>query len=44
MSLEDYQALQEAAYLLRVPSNARRLLDSLAQAQSGDRQGHDLLR
>lgn len=44
MSLEDYQALQETAYLLRTPANARRLLDSLAQAQSGDRQGHDLLR
>ena len=44
MSLEDYQALQETAYLLRVPANARRLLESLAQAQSGDRQERELLR
>lgn len=43
MSLEDYQALQETAYLLRVPANARRLLESLAQAQSGDRQERELL-
>lgn len=44
MSLEDYQALQETAHLLRVPANARRLLESLAQAQSGQRQEHELLR
>lgn len=43
MSLEDYQALQETAHLLRVPANARRLLESLAQAQSGQRQEHELL-
>ena len=29
MSLEDYDALQETAYLLRSPANARRLLDSI---------------
>ncbi len=43
MSLEDYQALQETAHLLRVPANARRLLESLAQAQSGRQQEHELL-
>lgn len=43
MSLADYQALQETAHLLRVPANARRLLESLAQAQSGERQEHELL-
>ena len=43
MSLADYQALQETAHLLRVPANARRLLESLAQAQSGERQEHQLL-
>ncbi len=42
MSLADYQALQETAHLLRVPANARRLLESLAQAQSGQRQEHEL--
>ena len=42
MSLEDYQALQETAHLLRVPANARRLLESLAQAQSGGREEPEL--
>lgn len=42
MSLEDYQALQETAHLLRVPANARRLLESLAQAQSGRREEYEL--
>ena len=35
MSLEDYQALEETAYLLRSPKNARRLLESIAQLESG---------
>ena len=43
MSLAEYQALQETAHLLRVPANARRLLESLAQAQSGRREEHELL-
>jgi antitoxin YefM len=42
MSKADYDALQETAYLLRVPANARRLLESLAQAVGGDRQEHEL--
>lgn len=42
MSRADYDALQETAYLLRVPANARRLLESLAQAVGGDRQEHEL--
>ncbi|PLX89357.1 MAG: type II toxin-antitoxin system prevent-host-death family antitoxin [Desulfuromonas sp.] len=36
MSLEDFQALEETAYLLRSPNNARRLLESIAQLESGD--------
>jgi antitoxin YefM len=35
MSLEDYQALAETAYLLRSPKNARRLLESMAQLELG---------
>ena len=35
ISLEDYQALEETAYLLRSPKNARRLLDSIAEMASG---------
>lgn len=42
MSRVDYEALQETAYLLRAPANARRLLDSLAQARAGEREAHDL--
>lgn len=36
MSLEDYQALEETAYLLRSPRNAKRLLDAIAELESGD--------
>jgi antitoxin YefM len=43
MSRADYEALEETAYLLRSPANARRLLESLEQARSGERQQHDLL-
>ena len=35
MSLIEFEALQETAYLLRVPANARRLIESLTQARSG---------
>lgn len=42
MSLSDYEALQETAYLLRSPTNARRLLESLAQAQAGELEEHPL--
>jgi antitoxin YefM len=31
MSLEDYGSLEETAYLLRSPENARRLLESVAE-------------
>lgn len=35
LSLEDFQALQETAYLLRSPANARRLLAATAQLGAG---------
>lgn len=35
MSLDDYKALEETAYLLRNPRNARRLLASIAQLEQG---------
>lgn len=35
LSLEDYEALEETAYLLRSPKNARRLLESIAERQAG---------
>lgn len=43
MSRADYEALEETAHLLRAPANARRLLESLEQARSGERQSHHLL-
>ncbi len=35
MSLEDYEALEETAYLLRSPKNTRRLIESIAQLEDG---------
>lgn len=35
MSLEDYEALEETAHLLRSPKNARRLLESIAELAAG---------
>jgi antitoxin YefM len=35
ISLEDYESLEETAYLLRSPRNARRLLASIAELESG---------
>jgi len=41
LSRADYDALMETAFLLRVPANARRLLESLNQARAGERKVHD---
>jgi antitoxin YefM len=35
LSLEDFQALEETAYLLRSPTNAKRLLSAAAQLNAG---------
>lgn len=35
LSLEDFKALEETAYLLRSPANAQRLLSAMAQLGSG---------
>ena len=35
MSLEDFEALEETAYLLRSPKNTRRLIESVAQLEEG---------
>ena len=42
ISRADYDALNETALLLRTPANARRLLESLSQAQMGKREEHEL--
>jgi antitoxin YefM len=35
LSLAEYESLQETAYLLRSPANAKRLLNSIAALQRG---------
>ena len=35
VSLDDYESLKETAYLLRSPANARRLLASIDELESG---------
>ncbi len=42
ISLSDYEALEETAYLLRSPANAKHLLESLSQAVAGERQEYPL--
>lgn len=42
MSVDDYRALEETAYLLRAPANVRRLVESLDQARTGTIEEHDL--
>jgi antitoxin YefM len=36
LSLEDYEALEETAYLLRCPPNAKRLIASIEAAEQGN--------
>ena len=43
VSLEDYEALKETAYLMRSPKNARRLLDALERLEAGQGEPHDLI-
>lgn len=42
LSLEDYKAMEETAYLLRSPKNARRLLESVLQLEAGRGQVREL--
>jgi antitoxin YefM len=43
MSLDDYNSLEETAYLLRTPQNAQRLLASIAQLEAGNGTERELL-
>lgn len=42
LSLDDFQALEETAYLLRSPANARRLLSAASQLAAGQGVERDL--
>ena len=35
MSLQDYEALEETAYLLKNPKNAKRIMSAIAQLEAG---------
>lgn len=43
LSLEDFNALEETAYLLRSPANARRLLSAMKQLSEGRGQERQLV-
>jgi antitoxin YefM len=43
LSLDDYKSLEETAYLLRSPNNARRLLESIAELEAGQGIERDLI-
>ncbi|HLG72035.1 MAG TPA: type II toxin-antitoxin system prevent-host-death family antitoxin [Chloroflexota bacterium] len=42
LARSDYESMRETAYLLRVPANAKRLLEGLEQARRGEREEHPL--
>ena len=44
MSLDDFNALEETAYLLRSPKNARRLLDAINDLDEGKGKARRLLK
>jgi len=35
MSMDDFQALEETAYLLRSPKNVRRLVEAISELENG---------
>ena len=43
ISLEDYESLNETAYLLRSPKNAKRLLESIKELESGHGKERELM-
>jgi antitoxin YefM len=43
LSLEDFESLEETAYLLRNPANARRLFDAIESLEAGNGQARELI-
>lgn len=43
VSLEDFESMRETAYLLRSPTNARRLLDAMERLEGGTGEEHSLI-
>ncbi len=42
LSLEDYEALEETAYLLRSPKNMKRLIESISRLENGEGKPREL--
>jgi len=42
LSLEDYEALEETAYLLRSPKNMKRLIESISRLENGEGKEREL--
>ncbi|SER94808.1 type II toxin-antitoxin system Phd/YefM family antitoxin [Corynebacterium cystitidis] len=43
IALDDYNSLQETAYLMRSPENSKRLRESIAELEAGGGVVHELL-
>ena len=43
ISLDDYKAFEETAYLLKSPANTKRLHDSIAQIEAAQTISHNLI-
>lgn len=43
VALDEYESLKETAYLLRSPTNARRILQSIEHLESGQGTVHELI-
>ncbi len=43
MSLADFESLRETAYLMRSPTNARRLLDAMERLEAGGGEPRELV-
>lgn len=43
LSLADFESLRETAYLMRSPTNARRLLDAMERLEAGEGEQHVLV-
>ena len=43
ISMEDYQALEETAYLLRSPKNMRRFVEAMAELEEGKGKERELI-
>jgi antitoxin YefM len=43
LALDEYESLKETAYLLQSPANAARILEAIAQLESGGGTAHALI-